>query len=120
MSTNCTFINNEAKFYRELKSGGRNSEMTEVPYRKEAHKFLWSIWGERKEQRKDADWLENFKRNFKYKEEQEEYETTPEKIKKILRKMPKWKALGPDFVQGFWLKNLKVFKKDLEGNFKNA
>ena len=46
MSTNRTFINNEAKFYRELKSGGRNSEMTEVPDRKEARKFLWSIWGE--------------------------------------------------------------------------
>ena len=31
----------------------------------------------------------NFKRDFEYNEEQEEVETTPEKIKKILRKMPR-------------------------------
>ena len=35
------------------------------------------------------------------KEGQEEIEITPENIKKILRKMPSWKAPYPDFVQGF-------------------
>ena len=34
--------------------------------------------------------------------------------------MSKWKAPGPDLVQGFWLKNLKIFKKDLEKTCKNA
>ena len=33
-----------------------------------------------------------------FKDEQEEIEITPEKIKKILRKMRNWKAPGPDFV----------------------
>ena len=33
--------------------------------------------------------------------------------------MPNWKAPGPDCVQGFWLKNLKLFKV-LEGTCKNA
>ena len=60
---------------------------------------------------------ENFKRDFKYKEEQE-VKTTPGKIKKILRKMPNWKAPGPDFVQGW--KISKVFKKNFEETCKNA
>ena len=59
---------------------------------------MGSIWGERKEHWKDAEWLKNFKRDFEYKEEQEEVEITPEKMKKILRKMPNWKARGPDCV----------------------
>ena len=60
----------------------------EVPDKKEAQKFWGSIWGERKEDRKDAECLENFKRDFEYKEEQEEVEITPEMIKKISRKIP--------------------------------
>ena len=28
--------------------------------------------------------------------------------------MPNWKAPGPHFGQGFWLKNFKIFKKDLK------
>ena len=47
---------------------------------------------------------QNFKCDFEYKDEQEEVEITPEKIKKILRKMPNWKAPGLDCAQGVWLK----------------
>ena len=75
--------------------------------------FLGSIWGERKGHRKDSEWLESFKRDFEYKEEQEKVEITPEKFKKILRKMPNWVAPGPDFVQGFWLKNFKIVQEEL-------
>ena len=42
-------------------------------------------------------------------EKQEEVKITPEKIKKVTRKMSNWKAPGPDSVQGFWLKNFKSF-----------
>ena len=59
---NRTFKNNQGKFYRELNSGGRNYETTQVPDKKEAQEFWGSIWGERKEHRKDAEWLKNFKR----------------------------------------------------------
>ena len=104
---NRTFKNNQGTFYRELNSGGRNYKTTEVPGNKEAQAFWGSIWGGRKEHQKDAEWLKNFKRDFEYKEEQEEVEITPEKIKKILRKVPNWKVPGPDFVQGFCLKKFK-------------
>ena len=102
---NRTLKNNQGKFCRELNSGGRNYEMTEVPDKKEAQEFWGNIWGERKEHQKDANWLKNFKKDFEYKEVQEGVEITSEKIKKILRKMSNWKAPGPGCAQGFWLKN---------------
>ena len=84
------------------------------------HRNFGGVSKEKKEDCKDAEWLKNFKRDFEYKEEEEEeeeVEITPEKIKKILRKMPNWKVLGPDCIQGFWLKN---FKKVLDETCKNA
>ena len=113
---NPTFKNNQGKFYRELNSGGRNYEATEIPHKKETQEFWKSIWGERKEHPKDAEWLENFERDYEYKEEQEEVQITPEKIKKTLRRMLNWKATGPDFVQGFWLKNFKSIQEGLRRN----
>ena len=83
---NCTFKNNQGKLYRELNSGGRNFEMTEIHDRKVAQEFWGSICGERKEHQK-VEWLEHFKGAFEYKEE-EEVEITPETIKKILREIP--------------------------------
>ena len=78
---NSTLNKNQGKFYRVLNSGGRTYETTEVPDEKEAQEFWGSIWGERQEHQKDVEWLKNFKRDFEYKEEQEEVEITPEKIK---------------------------------------
>ena len=73
---------------------------------------LGSIWGQRKEHGKDAKWLKRFK-----KEEQVKVEITPEKVKNILRKMPNWNARV--FKVSGW-KILEVFKKVLEGIFRNA
>ena len=36
---------------------------------------------------------------------QEKIDITTESLKKILGRMPNWKSLGPDLVQGFWLNN---------------
>ena len=36
---------------------------------------------------------------------QQRVEITESKVRKMLKKMPNWKAPGPDEVQGFWLKN---------------
>ena len=77
---NHAFKNNQGKFSRELNSGERNYKTTEVSDKKETG-ILGSIWGERKEQ-KYTEWLENFKKDFEYEEEQEEVDIIPEKIKK--------------------------------------
>ena len=91
-----------------------------VSDKKELLEFCGSIRGERKEHQKDAEWLENIKRDFEYKEVQKKVEITPEKIKKILRKMPNWKAPGPDFVQGFWLKGFKSIQERLKRNWQKC
>ena len=111
-----TFKNNQGNFYRELNCRGMNYETTEVPDKKKAQEFWGTIWGERKEHRKDAEWLENLKRDFKCKEEQEEVEITQEKIKKVLRKMLNWEAPSLNFVQGFSLKNFKSIQERLRRN----
>ena len=50
-----TFKNNQGNFYRELNCRGMNYETTEVPDKKKAQEFWGTIWGERKEHRKDAE-----------------------------------------------------------------
>ena len=69
------------------------------PIRERHNNFEGVFGGERKEHQKDSEWIQNFKRDFDYKEEQEEAEITPAKIKK--------KSPGPDCVYGFWLKHFK-------------
>ena len=36
-----------------------------------------------------------------------------EKLRAILRKIPNWKAPGPDDVQGFWLKSMKTLHQPM-------
>ena len=35
-----------------------------------------------------------------------------EKLTKVIKKLPDWKAPGPDFVQGFWIKNFTSLHQD--------
>ena len=116
---NRTFKNNQGKFYRELNSRERNYKTTELPDKKETQEFWGNIWGERKEHRKYAEWLKNFKRYFEYKEEKE-VEIIPEKFKKILRKMPDWKAPDSECVQSFWLKNFRSIQEGLSRNLQKC
>ena len=56
--------------------------------------------------------------------EQERFVITEEKMQQMLRKIPNWKAPGPDGVQGYWLKNFKsmhkALRKHLEECLKNG
>ena len=88
---------------------------------RQRHRNFGGVSEEKRKKRwKDVECLENFKRDLEQTEEQGEVEITPEKIKKISRKMPNLKTPGPDFAEGFWLKSIKVFKKDLEETCKKA
>ena len=42
---------------------------------------------------------------------QESIDITDEEVKNMLKRMPNWKAPGPDGVQGFWLKNFTSMHK---------
>ena len=52
----------------------------------------------------DAKWLQDLRSEVNVKK-QEKIDITTGSLKKILGRMPNWKPLGPDLVQGFWLQN---------------
>ena len=53
--------------------------------------------------RKDEKWLQDLGSEVKAKK-QDNIDITTRRLRKILGRMPNWKSLGPDLVQGFWLK----------------
>ena len=63
------------------------------------------IWSIEKEHNKEAKWLSDLKEEI-VKLEQQNVVINEDKVKKQCSKMPNWKALGHDGVQGFWIKRL--------------
>ena len=68
--------------------------------------FWRDICSKRKEHHKDAEWLQDVKKELEEDEGQDKFDITKDKMMRVLRKMPNWKVPGPDNVQGYWLKNL--------------
>ena len=60
---NRTFVNNQGKFYRDVNNAGDKGE-NECPDSQEAQAFWNSIWGEKTEHKKDAQWIDDVKENF--------------------------------------------------------
>ena len=54
--------------------------------------------------KKDVKWSQDLRSEVNVKKE-EKIDITTGSFKKIPGTIPNWKAPGPDFVQGFWLKN---------------
>ena len=69
-----------------------------------AKQFWGNIWSEEATHRSDADWLKKLKEEVKV-TQQADMSITVHKVSQFLRRVPNWKAPGPDLVQGFWLKN---------------
>ena len=72
----------------------------------EAKTFRRGIWSERKEHHKNAVWLKDVKKELERDEGHDKIDITKDKMMRVMRKMPNWKAPGLDNVQGYWLKNL--------------
>ena len=69
-------------------------------------KFWSNIWDQPVEHRRDADRLNDLNGKGQV-EQQDDLTIDIEKLRAILRKIPNWKAPGPDNIQGFWLKSMK-------------
>ena len=54
--------------------------------------------------KKFSDWLKKLKEEVKV-TQQADMRITLHKVSQFLRRVPNWKAPGPDLVLGFWLKN---------------
>ena len=53
--------------------------------------------------------MNGVKKELEQNEVQDKTDITKDKMMRIMRKMPNWKAPGPDNFQGYWLKNLTPF-----------
>ena len=67
--------------------------------------FWRDIWGNEKYHNKSAEWLKDL-RAKKDSVQQENVVITKSLIKAQCKKIPNWKAPGPDGVQGYWIKKL--------------
>ena len=71
-----------------------------------AQTFSSGVWSERKDYNKGAEWLKGVKKEFEQDKGQDKIDITKDKMMRVIRKMPNWKAPAPDNAQGYWLKNL--------------
>ena len=102
---NRMFINSQGRFFQRLNNEEENHQC-EIPNSVEAQTFWRGIWSERKKHHKDAEWLKDVKKELERDEGQDKIDITKDKIMRVMRKMPDWKAPSPDNVQGYVLKNL--------------
>ena len=50
--------------------------------------------------------MKDIKKELEQDEGQDKIDIRKDKMIRVMRKMPNWKAPGPDNVQGYWSKNL--------------
>ena len=102
---NRMFKNNESRFYQQLNNEDEQNKDNAISDVDESKQFWSEIWGKEVEHNRRAEWLSDFKTKMENTPKQQRVEITEPKVKKMLRKIPNWKAPGPDGVQGFWMKN---------------
>ena len=90
---NRLFKIDQKKVYNELNgnTGGNN----DIPNAEESNTFWSDIWSVKKEQNKEAEWLNELKEETAV-VEQNNVVITTEKVKNQCKKIPNWKAPGQD------------------------
>ena len=97
---NRVFGNDEGRFYQQLNNESEHFE-NKVPDAETERNFWSDIWSKEVQHNKNANWPHEFRNEVEDKSVQESIDITDEKVKDILKRMPNWKAPGPDGVQGF-------------------
>ena len=114
------FRNNEGRFYKQI-DGSEKGEETIIPDGQEEKTFWTDIWGQEVEHNKNSTCIREIKKDKNGKNKEAKVHILQEKLKKILKKTP-WtlkkvkKVPGPEWVQGFWLKNFTSLHKNLVWN----
>ena len=104
---NRLFNTNQRQLFKELDGKCDNSQVG--PESAEARTFWGGLWDQPGEHNRKAEWLADVKNELKNIQQQEGFQIDLKKVKKPLRKVPNWKAPGPDQVHGYWLKNFSSF-----------
>ena len=92
------FRNSEGRFYKQIDESEERGEIV-IPDAQEAKTFWADLWGQEVEH-KGATWLREIKKDISRKNKQARVQISQEKLKKILGKIPNWKAPGPDGLKG--------------------
>ena len=92
---NMLFNKNQKRLYDQLRGG---SDQTAIPETEPTKRFWENIWSNPVTHRKNAKWLQDLKNEEKDRVKQQEISITTRKVRSQLRKVPNWKAPGPDCV----------------------
>ena len=105
---NRMFEQDQRKVYQEMNGKVGNRDVK--PDAEKSKEFWSAIWGKEKQHKKDAEWLEELKKE-RGGLKQENISITEALVKQQCKKMPNWKSPGPDGVQGFWIKKFTTLHK---------
>ena len=101
---NKLFETNQKCLYNQLRGETNQQDIPEA----EPCKRLWeNIWSNPVTHNGQAEWLQEIKTEERDRVKQGFLEITTNTVKNQLKKVPNWKAPGPDEVHGYWLKNFK-------------
>ena len=117
---NRQFVNNQRRFFQEV--DGQGQQNSDVPDANEAKLFWSNIWSKEVKHSNEAEWLKGFRDHGfeRQRHQQPNCELTRSKLKKVLARIPNWKAPGPDMVQGFWIKHFTSLHEHLLQNYKDC
>ena len=75
---------------------------------------MWGdIWDQSAKHNQWAPWLDNVREELQDVPRQSHININVRKVKTQLKRIPNWKAPGPEQVQGFWLKILPAYIAEL-------
>ena len=101
---NNTFRNDMKRFFKEI--DGQLNDNPVSPNPTEATQFWSDIWSQPGSHNADAEWLSNIQGSLQDIRQQQEQTITKKDVKEGVRRMSNWKSAGPEFVQGFWFKQI--------------
>ena len=89
---NRLFHTDQSRLFEEL----NGKERSDLKPDGEQTKKCWSeIWSKPSQHNRNAEWLNNLKEEISV-EKQEPVKVSIDKVRKVLKRMPNWKAPGPD------------------------
>ena len=113
---NNLFKNNQRKLYSELK--GASTEQ-DAPDPGSSIAFWSNIWSIEVEHEKNTEWINKTKQRHNNITRDADFQVNLEILKKQIKKVPNWKAPGPDQAQGYYLKNFTNLHRRIADQLQN-
>ena len=99
---NRLFQTNQKLLFEKIEGIERKNDVR--PDAEESKTFWSNIWSKDVMHNRDAGWIKEVEKQVEKVKKQRDIQVTLHSMQKQLRRVPKWKACGPDMVHGYWLK----------------